>query len=86
MKPVFCTENVKDAGGSRLVGKQQDHLKLDLKDNTSYYPMPGIAFSMPEFHDHLKKSRPLDICYTIEENHFMNTKSIQLMLKDMKEK
>ncbi len=86
MKPVFCSENVKDAGSSRLVGKQLDHLKLDLMDETSYYPMPGIAFSMPEYYEHLKKSRPLDICYTIEENNFMNMKSIQLMIKDIKEK
>ncbi len=86
MKPVFVTRNVKDFGGSRLVGKELDHLKLDLVDGTTPYPMPGIAFSMKQFNDHLKKSRPLDICYTIEENHFMNMKTIQLMVKDMKEK
>lgn len=86
MKPVFWSENVKDAGSSRLVGKQLDHLKLDIMDETSYYPMPGIAFSMAEYHDHLKKSRPLDICYTIEENNFMNMKSIQLLIKDIKAK
>lgn len=86
MKPVFVTRDVKDAGGSRLVGRELDHLKLDLLDGTTSYPMPGIAFSMKQFNDHLKKSRPLDICYTIEENHFMNMKTIQLMVKDMKEK
>ena len=86
MRPLFYTENVKDAGSSRLVGKDLDHLKLDLIDDSSSYPMPGIAFSMKQFNDHLKKSRPLDICYSIEENHFMNMRTIQLMIKDMKEK
>lgn len=86
MKPVFMTKDARDAGGTRLVGKDQDHLKLDLVDDTNNWPMSGIAFSMPQFHDHLKKSRPVDICYTIEENYFNGNKNMQLMVRDIKEK
>ncbi len=86
MKPTFVTCDAKDAGSSRLVGRELDHLKLDLMDGTTPYPMPGIAFSMKQFNDHVKKSRPIDLCYTIEENNFMNMKTIQLMVKDIKEK
>lgn len=86
MKPVFLTSNVRDGGGTRLVGKDQGHLKLDLIDDSTNWPIPGIAFSMPQFHEHLKKSRPADICYTIEENRYNGNKTMQLLIRDIQEK
>ena len=72
MKPVFESKNVYDYGSSRLVGKDQEHLKLELTDSSSENVMSGIAFRMHEFNDHLKALNPLDICYTLEENTFNN--------------
>ncbi|MFB6340313.1 single-stranded-DNA-specific exonuclease RecJ [Saccharicrinis sp. FJH2] len=86
MKPVFITENVRDSGGTRLVGKDADHLKVELADPEDGIVLGGIGFSMSQFNDHLKKSRPVDICYTIEENSFNGNRYIQLMIKDIKEK
>ena len=86
MKPVFITRNVKDNGGTRLVGKEEEHLKLDLLSPEEGIKLNGIAFSMADFNDHIKKSRPIDICYTIEENMFNGNRYIQLMIKDIKEK
>lgn len=86
MKPVFITEDVRDSGGTRLVGKEADHVKVELADPEDGIVMGGIAFSMSQFHEHLKKSRPVDICYTIEENSFNGNRYIQLMIKDIKEK
>ncbi|MFB6317751.1 single-stranded-DNA-specific exonuclease RecJ [Saccharicrinis sp. FJH54] len=86
MKPVFITENVRDTGGTRLVGKDADHLKVELADPEDGIILGGIGFSMSQFNDHLKKSRPVDICYTIEENSFNGNRYIQLMIKDIKEK
>lgn len=86
MKPVFITENVRDKGGTKLVGKESDHLKLELFESENGEVVNGIAFSMPQFNDHLKKSRPVDICYTIEENLFNGNKYIQLLIRDIKEK
>ena len=84
MKPVFSTKNVMDYGSSRLVGREQEHLKLELVDPSSENVMNGIAFGMYEFNDHLKSMKPLDICYTLEENNFNGNTTIQLMIKDIK--
>ena len=84
MKPIFESKNVFDYGNSRLVGKEQEHLKLELIDNSSENVMNGIAFRMHEFNDHLKALNPLDICYTLEENTFNNNTTIQLMIRDIK--
>lgn len=84
MKPVFVSKKVFDYGTSRLVGKEQEHLKLELIDSSSENVMNGIAFRMYEYNDHLKALNPLDICYTIEENVFNGNTSIQLMIRDIK--
>jgi len=84
MKPVFVTRKVIDYGTSRLVGKEQEHLKLELVDSSSENVMNGIAFRMHAFNDHLKALNPLDICYTIEENNFNGNTNIQLMIRDIK--
>lgn len=84
MKPVFVSKKVFDYGTSRLVGKEQEHLKLELVDSSSENVMNGIAFRMYAYNDHLKALNPLDICYTLEENTFNGNTNIQLMIKDIK--
>lgn len=83
-KPVFCTRRVYDYGTSRLVGKDQEHLKLELIDSNSENIMNGIAFGMYEYNDLIKNLNPFDICYTIEENNYGGNTSIQLLIKDIK--
>jgi single-stranded-DNA-specific exonuclease len=84
MKPIFVSKKVMDFGTSRLVGKDQEHLKLELVDSSCENVINGIAFRMHEYNDYLKALNPLDICYTLEENVFNGTTSIQLMIRDIK--
>ncbi|HOV83506.1 MAG TPA: single-stranded-DNA-specific exonuclease RecJ [Paludibacteraceae bacterium] len=84
MKPVFASKKVFDYGTSRLVGKEQEHLKMELIDSSSENVMNGIAFGMSEYNTHLKSLQPLNICYTLEENNFNGNTTIQLIIKDMK--
>jgi len=84
MKPVFVSKRVFDFGTSRLVGKEQEHLKLELIDSSSENVINGIAFRMHEFNEPLKALNPLDICYTLEENSFNGNTTTQLMIKDIK--
>lgn len=84
MKPIFASMKVLDFGTSRLVGKEQEHLKLELIDTSSENVMNGIAFRMHEYNAHLKALNPLDICYTLEENNFNGNTTIQLMIRDIK--
>ena len=82
--PVFLTRNVYDAGTSRLVGMDSRHIKMDVKDGTVEMPMPGIAFGQKRHYPRLKEGNPLDICYTIEENHYAGRTFTQLMVKDIR--
>lgn len=80
-KPVFCTRNVTDFGTSKLVGKQLEHIKLELVDDTSGKVFNGIAFNLARHFDHIHAGKPFDICYTIEENKHRNaTDNIQLQV------
>ena len=82
-KPVFASYKVKDFGTSRIVGKEGTHLKLELIDDTAKIPVHAIAFGMSE-HERYLKDHPVDICYTIEENVYNGTTSLQLLIKDIR--
>lgn len=82
-KPVFSTKKVMDYGTSKCVGKELEHLKLELVDTSSENVISGIGFKMKEFSKQIKSLKPFDICYTIEENNFNNANSIQLLVKDI---
>lgn len=83
MTPVFSTEAVYDTGESRLVGKTYEHLKLDLIQKG--HKISGIAFSMADKMEIVKSGKPFNVCYTIEENEFRGNKSLQLMIRDIKQ-
>ena len=68
LKPIFCTKRVYDYGTSKVVGRGQEHIKLELVDNKSNNVMNGIAFGQSSQARYIKTKRAFDICYTIEEN------------------
>lgn len=83
-KPIFCSRSVKDFGTSKLVGKNLEHIKLELVDDTSGKVFNGIAFNMAEYFPHIHAGKPFDICYTIEENKHRNaTSTLQLLVKQI---
>jgi len=85
MMPVFITENVLDSGSSRPVGKNQEHLKLDLIEPTSNSSQfPGIAFNQAENFEAISQGLPFDICYSIAENEFRGKTNLQLFIRDIK--
>ena len=82
-KPVFCTHNVYDYGTSKVVGREQEHIKLELVDNKSNNVMNGIAFGQSSQARYIKSKQAFDICYTIEENtHKRN--EVQLQIESIK--
>ena len=82
-KPVFCTHNVYDYGTSKVVGREQEHIKLELVDNKSNNVMNGIAFGQSSQARYIKTKRSFDICYTIEENTHKRGE-VQLQIEDIK--
>ena len=82
-KPVFCTKKVYDYGTSKVVGRGQEHIKLELVDNKSNNVMNGIAFGQSSQARFIKTKRAFDICYTIEENTHKRGE-VQLQIVDIK--
>jgi single-stranded-DNA-specific exonuclease len=84
MAPVFLTKNVLDYGTSRLVGKNNEHIKLDLMEaNRSSTVFSGIAFSQAEHLDVIKRSLPFNICYSVSENEYRGKTKLQLTVRDI---
>ena len=82
-KPIFCTKRVYDYGTSKVVGRGQEHIKLELVDNKSNNVMNGIAFGQSSQARYIKTKRAFDICYTIEENTHKRGE-VQLQIDDIK--
>lgn len=83
--PVFMTENVTNFIGSKQVGRNNEHLKLVVVDDTRICnDRSGIAFSMGDYFNRISKGEYFDICYTLQENVFMGKIDIQMMVRDIK--
>lgn len=82
-KPLFCTLDVYDFGTSKVVGREQEHIKLELVDSKSNNVMNGIAFGQSASARYIKSKRSFDIAYTIEDNVFKRG-SIQLQIEDIR--
>lgn len=82
-KPIFCTHHVYDYGTSKVVGRDQEHIKLELVDNKSNNVMNGIAFGQSSQVRYIKTKQSFDICYTIEENTHKRGE-VQLQIEDIR--
>ena len=82
-KPMFCTEQVYDYGTSRVVGREQEHIKLELVDSKSSRVMTGIAFGQSSQARYIKTKQAFDIVYTLEENSHKHGE-VQLQIEDIK--
>ena len=83
-KPTFCSRRVKDFGTSKLVGRNLEHIKLEMVDDTSGRVINGIAFNMASYFEHINSGKPFNICFTIEENNHQNSTSLQLLVKQIR--
>lgn len=81
LHPVFMTTNVMSNGRTKMVGN--GHLKLGLKDNRMF-AADAIAWQQGDLYDKVSQNKPFDLCYTIEENIFNNTTSLQLNVRELR--
>jgi len=81
MEPVFLSEQVRNTGRSKIVG--DGHLKISVKDY-SRAGVDGIAWQKAPFFPAISNGRPFDICYTMEENNFRDTISVQMNVRDIR--
>ena len=79
MRPVFITKNVMDAGYSKPVKEQ--HLRLVVKENNTV--LTGIFFRAAHYLPIVQQG-PFDIVYTIDENEWNGSVSLQLKVMDIR--
>lgn len=79
MRPVFITKNVTDTGYSKIVKEQ--HLRLVLKE--ADVVMTGIFFRSAHYFPIVQQG-PVDVVYTIDENEWNSSVSLQLKVMDIR--
>ena len=81
-RPLFVSRNLINHRDTRAVGKEGEHLRLDVTDRA--YAITGIAFKRGAMAQHIQNGNPVDICYELDENTFYNRTTIQMMVQDIK--
>ena len=85
MTPTFVTKNIKDTGYAKPLGKEDEHLKLFVKQNNSE-GFGAIAFNLGTKLEMVMNQKPFQAVYCIDENEFNGNVTVQLRVKDLKTK
>lgn len=91
LRPIFVTRNVINYRYTKRVGKQGEHLRLNVTDRSSNQYgelvfIDGIAFGQGDFAPYLQNGNAVDICYHLEPNFFNGKETIQMMVQDIKKR
>ena len=79
MRPVFVSRNVTDTGYSKIVKEQHLRLVVKQKDVT----LTGICFRAAHLFPIIQQG-PFDVVYTIDENEWNGTTTLQLKVIDIR--
>ena len=82
-EPIFATKQVYDYGTSKVVGRTQEHIKLELVEATSPAVVSGIAFQQSRHARYIKSKRAFDITYSVEDN-LHKRGEMQLLIHDIR--
>ena len=80
---IFMAQNVRDSGFARTVGGDGKHLKLAISQ-VGCKPLNAIGFGLGHKLERVKNGQSFDVVFSIEENEWNGTRSIQLKLKDLR--
>ena len=78
MRPVFIAKNILDTGYSKIV--KELHIRFVVKQKG--ITLTGIGFNLAEKFTLLQMNKPLDIVFTLDENEWNGTRSLQLKVID----
>jgi single-stranded-DNA-specific exonuclease len=78
MRPVFVAKKVMDTGYSKIV--KEEHIRFVVKQDK--YTFTGIGFNLAGKFPLLKN--PVDIVFTLDENEWNGTTSLQLKVIDLR--
>ncbi|MFK7060336.1 single-stranded-DNA-specific exonuclease RecJ [Flavobacterium oreochromis] len=83
MTPVFMSRSIYDTGYGKAVGQNEEHLRLFVKQNKSD-SFSAIGFGIGKKNALTNHLRRFDAVYSIEENEWNGTVSLQLRLRDLR--
>ncbi len=81
MAPIFLSRNVYTYGSASTVGGK--HLKMTIRQDKQTF-FNCIGFGLGDHLPLINSGIPFDICYTIEENTWMDKTSLQLNIKGIR--
>ncbi len=84
MKPVFVASGLRDNGYGKKVGKDEDHLKLNIISGADKKTYNAIGFGLGNKFNLINNGNSFKAVFTIEENHWNGITSLQLNIKDLK--
>ncbi|MCK4258515.1 MAG: single-stranded-DNA-specific exonuclease RecJ [Halanaerobiales bacterium] len=79
-RPQFLLQNVRHK--FRLVGTQENHLKIDVFSRDK--KLSGIGFGMSSKSKELRKNQKIDLTFSLGRNVWQGKESLQMMLNDLK--
>lgn len=80
-RPLFVSRRLINHRDTRAVGKEREHLRLDVTDRLN--AITGIAFGRANMAEYIQNGNPVDICYELNENTFNHYTTIQMMVQDI---
>ena len=81
-RPLFVSRRLINHRDTRAVGKEREHLRLDVTDRQN--AITGIAFGRADMAEYIQNGNAVDICYELNENTFNHYTTIQMMVQDIK--
>ena len=84
LPPLFYAENVVDTGFAKHIGKNNEHLKLCLREVGSAPYFDAVGFSLGHKLPLITSGKPFSIVYSVEENLWNGKLSLQLQVRDIK--
>ena len=80
-RPLFVSRHLINHRDTRAVGKEREHLRLDVTDRVN--AITGIAFGRADIAEYIQNGNAVDICYELNENTFNHYTTIQMMVQDI---
>ena len=80
MRPTYLTTKVYNTGYCKIVKEQ--HIKFSLKHGAII--LNGIGFGLAAKYELLTQNEPIDVVYTLDENSYNGTTTLQLKVIDFK--
>ena len=83
MTPLFLAKNLMDSGYAKTLGGDDEHLKVFTKQGNSEN-FNAIGFGLGKKLDIVKNKNKFDGIFSLEENEWKDTVTLQLQLRDIR--